>query len=457
VTAAGRGVLVPLLRRGSWHESLDVAGPAAAGQPAVSLAPEILIRRDARWLRDRPAALVPPLAERRDIITRAIQLFTSGTVNCGGLGRQDAAGFRSALWTGAGLPAVLTGRWCDLLAVRAAELLTCAAAGPAQAGPGSAMLAGGRPALTLVGLPGNTFTCLESVIEAALSGGAVWVRPSTREPLSALRLVSALLEAGWPGELIGFYPTARGVLHALVAVSDRQIVYGGPDVRAELRGTATATVHGPLRVCALVPRESDPAAAAAELLPLVAGDGGRFCTNVRAILCRADPGPVAAALAARLDAIPALPSDPALPLAASPAGGLAAATEAAVLGRLAPGDQKLTHRPVLSRAGPLTYLAPTLIRLEDQPDPGQPDWGNPALLGFEAPFPLATISQVSAAQAAALTSTADLVRRLPAAHTGRERSAHAPRRSGGGPGGAAGQHSEPAGAGQGAAAGGMPG
>src|SRR5207244_759100 len=104
-----------------------------------------------------------------------------------------------------------------------------------------------HPAITLVALPGNTFTCLESVCEAVLAGGAVWVRPSTREPLSALRLVSALLQAGWPGELLGFYPTAQGLLRSLVAVTDRQVVYGGAGVCAALRDIPTATLHGPMR------------------------------------------------------------------------------------------------------------------------------------------------------------------------------------------------------------------
>jgi hypothetical protein len=396
-------VLVPLLRRGSWYDSLDVAVPSAPGLPAVSLAPEILIRRDARWLRERSASPVPPLAERREIVTTALRLFTDGEVNCGGLGPQSAGQFRSALWACAGLPGGLTDRWCKLLAAQAAEL-------PASGTAGDDCPTATE--LTLVALPGNTFTCLESVIEAVLAGRAVWVRPSTREPLSALRLVSALLAAGWPGELIGFYPTARGVLRTLVAVTDRQIVYGGGDVCAELRDVATATVHGPLRVCALVPAEANPAATAAELLPLVAGDGGRFCTTVRAILCLADPEPVTAQLGALLDAIPADPADPCLPLTASADPGLAAATAAAVTERLAPGDRKVTRRPVLSMTGRLTYLAPTLIRLADQPEPATLAWGDPALLGFEAPFPLATVSRVSPAQEAALARTADLVHRL---------------------------------------------
>jgi dienelactone hydrolase len=77
---------------------------------------------------------------------------------------------------------------------------------------------------------------------------------------------------------------------------------------------------------------------------------------------------------------------------------------------LCPGDRVLTRRPIHSRDGQLSYLAPTLIRLASPA--AEPAWGDPALLGFEAPFPLATITRVTAAQAAALTGAADMVHRL---------------------------------------------
>lgn len=394
---------LPLLRLGEWRESLDHAPPPAANLPALSLAPEILVRSDARRMRARGTSPVPPPAERARILRHALDVFACHTLSTPTLGRQSAPRFRAALRAWAGLPAPLVDRWCELLRASLGRILEAAA--PAEGGR--------RPPLTLVSLPGNTFTCLESVLAALASGSAVWVRPSAREPLSALRLVSALIQAGWPADLLGFYPTTREVLPALVKVTDRQVVYGGAEVCASLRPVPTATLHGPLRVCAVVPETAEPAATTARLLPLVAGDGGRFCTTVRAIFCLGDPALLAARLARALDAIGFSPPDAALPLASCATAGAATASEAAVRTRLRPGDRRLTRRPIHSRDGHRSYLAPTLIRLADRPA-DRLAWGDPALLGFEAPFPLATITRVTAAQAAALTAGADLVHRLPA-------------------------------------------
>ncbi len=71
----------------------------------------------------------------------------------------------------------------------------------------------------------------------------------------------------------------------------------------------------------------------------------------------------------------------------------------------------MTARALLSFAAGHTFLAPTLVRLAD-PDQGlAPEWGRPPLLGFEAPFPLATIMRVTGEQEARLTAAADLTHR----------------------------------------------
>jgi hypothetical protein len=72
----------------------------------------------------------------------------------------------------------------------------------------------------------------------------------------------------------------------------------------------------------------------------------------------------------------------------------------------------VTARPLLSSLGGRTYLAPTLVRLADPGQGREPEWGQPPLLGFEAPFPLATITQVTGEQEARLTEAADLTHRL---------------------------------------------
>jgi hypothetical protein len=154
---------------------------------------------------------------------------------------------------------------------------------------------------------------------------------------------------------------------------------------------------------------------AAALLPLIAGDAGRFCTAVRAIFCPAAPDPLASHLAGHLAAmLDALPFDPpgCLPLAASADPALAEATAAAITSRLGSADQITTSRPLLTDVGGVTFLAPALMRLADPAPTDEPDWGEPPLLGFEAPFPLVTIMRVTNEQQARLTQTADLIHRL---------------------------------------------
>jgi|HubBroStandDraft_1064217.scaffolds.fasta_scaffold02731_5 hypothetical protein len=391
--------VIPLLRRGAWYASLDLSQSAEPGLPALSLAPRILIRADARYLRGQSKPRVPDRAARTRILAGAWERFRSGQVCCAGLGSQSYAAFSELLWRTAGLPAVLVDRWCRLLG----EQLDVLFADAGAAGPAGEY----DQELSLIALPGNTFTCLYSVFQAALAGMAVWIRPSTREPFSALRLVCALLEQGWPRELIGYYPSGRESLRAMVEVTDRQIVYGGRDVVAAMGGTPTAQVHGPLRVCAIVPADADPDLAAARLLDLVAADAGRFCTTVRAILCLGDPAPVAVRLGAMLDSIPLAPPDPRLPMAASPDRGRAAAIAAFIQAHLS-GAGRLTTRPVLGTAAGATYLAPTLVGLPAALAKEVSWAGSHPLFGFEAPFPFATIMGTDADQGGRLAGHADI-------------------------------------------------
>jgi hypothetical protein len=190
-------------------------------------------------------------------------------------------------------------------------------------------------------------------------------------------------------------------------------------VAAAFAGYPGAEVRGPVRALAIVAAGADPDQAAGALAPLVAADAGRFCTSVRTIVCLADPAPVADALARRLDAISLFPADPALPQCAWPDREQAAAIAARITAHeAAPGadaataPRRVTSRPVLTTAGPLTYLAPTLLswRLP----PGAPGgWtGAHPLAGLEMPFPFATITGGSAAQAAAFSAAAGVTHHI---------------------------------------------
>ncbi|MFB9676507.1 hypothetical protein [Streptosporangium vulgare] len=402
--------VLPLLRAGRWYRSMDTV--PVPGGPLLSLAPEIMVRDDGARLRARRAATaVPSRARRLELLREAVALFRHGRVPVESLGVQDAGGFAEAMRATAGLPPALVRRWSGMLAERLEEL----------AADAPDLDAGG---LTLVSLPANTFTCLEGVLEAALSGAAVWIRPSRREPLSSARLVGALLSVGWPPETLGYYPSAPRTLPALIRATDRQIVYGGDGLAAGPAADAPSLdLRGPGRACVIVGAGEpvDPE----DLAARIARDAGRFCTCVCTVVFLRETEPLrktqtareagtlreagplrqakapretetlrqarilwqadapreadARRVAAVLDGISLDSPDPRWPQA-SWAEADAARMAAFVSDRLAPGGRLLTRRPLLVRSGGTTFLAPTLVQVDDV--------GHP-LVGCELPFPLA--------------------------------------------------------------------
>ncbi len=368
-----------LFRRGHWYESLDTTEVSADGRLRIGLAPPIMLTDDARWLH-RALSDQPPVGgpdRRREILARAVTAFTHGTVSIGGLGAQTPEDFREVLWAVAGLPSALVERWSAMLRARLDHTV------PSTGG------------LTLVSLPGNTFTCLEGVFEAVLGAEAVWIRPSRREPVSAARFTAALLEAGWPAERLGLYPTRLDALATLVTSSARQIVYGGDSVVARFRDIATMSLRGPGRGCAIVAADTDPERAAAWLCDLIASDTGRFCKNVCTIICLGPAEPVIERLAELLDGITLHPADIRWPVAACPHPAVAAGAAGAITAGLRPGDRVITQRPTVVSVGDVSFLAPTLVRLADPV-------GHP-LVGCELPFPFAVLTHADPVQVEAIT------------------------------------------------------
>ncbi|WP_369216966.1 hypothetical protein [Streptomyces flavofungini] len=382
--AAGPAVL-HAFRAGEWRASLDTAAlPGPPGAPySLALVPEIVAHADRRrWDEARDA--LPPLTGRRALLLRAVELFDRGTLHIGGLGEQGPAAFRAALWETAGLPEPLVDRWCGMLRD-----------GVLKRGETPAV----DDALALVALPGNTFTCLDSVLEQAERSAGVWVRPSRREPLSAARLIAALLAAGWPPARVGLYPGEQHALHGLVKRTDRQIVYGGAGLAASVRHSPALTLHGPGRGCALVPDSMPTDEAVAWLLPLVAADSGRFCSNVRTVLCATRPQSeaLASALAAALDAVPAGPGASAWPLTVFREPDTAYRALRSIDDRSRPGDRLLTRREPVTGIDGAPCVLPRLVHLADG------DAGHP-LVGHEVPFPFAAV----------LAATPDAVRAITA-------------------------------------------
>ncbi|GGR99670.1 hypothetical protein GCM10010252_42970 [Streptomyces aureoverticillatus] len=399
---ADRTPVVCAFRRGDWQPSLDTAPLPGPTGTHLALVPHIVAHSDRRWW-DAVRTDLPPLAQRRELVLVALELFRRGTVTVGGLGPQSADAFRTALWESAGLPGPLVERWGTMLYEGAARR----------------DIRDPDDALALVSLPGNTFTCLDAVLEQAERSAGVWVRPSRREPLSAARLVAALLAAGWPPDRLGLYPTEQHALHGLLTLTDRHVVYGGAGLAASVRASPALTLHGPGRGCALVPPGTVDGVedTAAWLLPLIAADSGRFCSNVRTVVCvDHDPEPLAKALAAALDALhpgPAPdPADPRRPLTAFREPTEADRAAASVRDRLRPGDRLLTREPAIveSAAGDV-FVRPQLALLGRRFTAAE----RHPLIGHEVPFPFAAVLGATADVARALADEALFVYRPPAA------------------------------------------
>ncbi|QES44883.1 hypothetical protein DEJ49_31285 [Streptomyces venezuelae] len=383
---------ISAFRRGEWRTSLDRAPlPGPAGRE-LALVPEIVADADRRWW-DSALPGLPLLTGRRELLLTALELFDSGTLTVGGVGEQSGAAFRAALWESAGLPGPLVDRWCAML--RDGVLKKDDAPEP-------------DGALALVALPGNTFTCLDAVCDQAERSAGVWLRPSRREPVSAARLVAALLAAGWPRARLGFYPGEQRSLYGLLRLTDRHVVFGGSGLAASVRSSPALTLQGPGRGCALVPPDMPTDDAVAWLLPLIAADSGRFCSNVRTVVCEKPDAAAALAqsLAAALDA---LSPDGVWPLTAFREPGAARTATRGIRDRLRPGDRVLTRRPpVLHSAADDVYALPHLALLDSHLTSYARSTDDAAeshpLIGHEVPFPFAAVLSASPRAADAIAA-----------------------------------------------------
>jgi acyl-CoA reductase-like NAD-dependent aldehyde dehydrogenase len=146
-------------------------------------------------------------------------------------------------------------------------------------------------------------------LQAAALGFKVAVRPSQREPLTPYRLISALLDAGFPSDNLSFLPTDHSGADRIVGNADLSIVYGGDEVIRKYATAATVLAQGPGRSKLLLTRDSDWQGCLDTVIDSIAGEGGSTCLNATAVYVEGDPSLVAEAVAERLSALPSLPPE----------------------------------------------------------------------------------------------------------------------------------------------------
>lgn len=276
----------------------------------ISQVPTLYVRRALAAMRAAPTV---PAAERFAALDKAADLFTGAAV--GGLHPEDYAHLVSQA---SGVPLGVVRQSVEWVAeVLRSQRRTVELAMPRGAvadwrdpatTTGSAVWAR-RGDLFAVHAAGNTPAVHGLWPEALALGYKVALRPSSREPFTAFRLVSALRDAGFPPAALTLLPTDYAAADVIVAEADHAIVYGGQDVVDKYRANPRVLTQGPGRSKILVTAEVDWR----EKIDVIAGSvshlGGTACTCATAVLVEGDPEPLARALAERLGRIPSLPPD----------------------------------------------------------------------------------------------------------------------------------------------------
>ncbi|MBT2472539.1 aldehyde dehydrogenase family protein [Streptomyces sp. ISL-66] len=146
-----------------------------------------------------------------------------------------------------------------------------------------------------------------SWVQALFHGYSVLVKPGSRDPFTARRLLAALLAAGLDPVKAAYLPCSHRVGDFLLREADRGIIYGGDRAVAQWQDRESVAVRGPGRTKALLDQDLDDAVV--DHLALSASfDGGTRCTNLSAVLTTRPVAEVADRLAERLGRLPSLPA-----------------------------------------------------------------------------------------------------------------------------------------------------
>jgi len=285
---------------------LRVTDVSGADLAEVSLVPPLYVHRTMAALH-RAEGL--PTADRVALLARAAALFATATI--GGLSTAD---YQYAVSRAGGVPISSVREATGTVAQRVAN----AYRGAHRARPRGTVedwrhpsTRDGRAVWTRRGdvfavhAAGNHPGTHSIWPEALALGYRVAIRPSSRDPFTPYRLVTALRTAGFPADHVVLLPTDHAGADAVLRGADLAMVYGGEDVVARYGG-GRVLPQGPGRSKILVTADTDWHAHLNVIVESVAAHGGTGCMNATAVFVEGDPGPLATAIAERLSALPSL-------------------------------------------------------------------------------------------------------------------------------------------------------
>lgn len=284
----------------------DVSGAELA---EVSLVPPVFVHRAMAALHSAESL---PAADRAALLTKAAELFEHATI--GGLSPAD---YQHAVSRAGGVPISSVREANRSVAQRVSNAFESAHhARPRgastdwrdpRARDGHAVWVR-RGSVFAVHAAGNHPGTHSIWPEALGLGYRVAVRPSSRDPFTPHRLISALRTVGFPPEHVVLLPTDHSGADAVVRGADLGMVYGGADVVTKYQGSQVLP-QGPGRSKILITADVDWREHLDVIVESVSDHGGTGCVNTSAVLIEGAPGPLAEAIAQRLSVMPSLPPE----------------------------------------------------------------------------------------------------------------------------------------------------
>jgi hypothetical protein len=162
-----------------------------------------------------------------------------------------------------------------------------------------------------VSLPSNAPAVNSLWIPAPVMKIPVMLKPGREDPFTPLRIVQAMIQAGFPQEAFGYYPTTHEGGDTLLTCCGRGISFGSDATVRKYSAFPSIQVHGTGRSKILI--GEDMIARWPEFIDVIvqsiSANGGRSCINTSAILVPSHRDELANALAAELAKITPLPRD----------------------------------------------------------------------------------------------------------------------------------------------------
>jgi hypothetical protein len=375
-------VHIPLLRRGRAYRSLDtVTTPHyRTGQPFVEISQANvgLIRRDLRD-QEMARAILAGFTSRElfGMCARAASLFAESTLPLGDTS-QSPEDYVHQVSATTGLPHVMVRRNMQKIRTVLAEMETVVNGltrhldlRVLDAGHAEGLSYFPRGESLGVVLPSNSPGVHSLWAPAFALKTPLVLKPGAAEPWTPYRIIQALIDAGAPPEVFGYYPTGHAGAAEILRHCGRGMVFGDVSSTRIWQGDSRIEVHGP-GYSKIVIGEDCIGEWERYLDVMVASileNSGRSCINASGVWVPSKAAEIAEALAGRLATVaPRDEVDEQAQIAPFANAAMAERISQIIDGDL-DGARAVTQGPRLVTFQGCSYLLPTVVLCESPAHP----------------------------------------------------------------------------------------